>query len=472
MTAARRIIFGAAVALLSGCAAPEPLGDLPFESAPALSSSGMAALPDRWWTSFDDDDLDERIDRALAENFTLAAAWERIDEARAFARRAQADLRPRVNGTAFGEVRDGSDVVERTEVRLGLEASYEVDLWGRIESAVEAERLRAAATEADYRTAAITLSAEVALTWYRLVEARLQLALVHSQVETNAKVLDVLEKRFAVGQSGSADVLRQRQLVEATREQAIIVQARIDVLEHLLAVLEGRAPQGMASPPTAGLPPVPPPPATGLPADLLQRRPDVRSALRLLEASDEDLAAAVADQYPRIDLAGAITTSDPSGLFSSWLAALAGQLVAPLYDGGERRAEVERNVAIRRRRLAEYGQIVLDAFREVEDSIALEAQQVRRIGSLDRQLTLARSTSQQLRSQYMNGAADYIDVLAALREEQRLERDVLAAQLEQLTFRIGLYRALAGGFETPRDASEVNPNRDGGEDESGGDARG
>lgn len=437
--------------VLSGCATPEPRQALPEQAAPAFSGGGAAELTDRWWTAFGDEALDERVERALSGNFSLVEAWERLNEANAVVRRERADRYPRLDGTASGALREGSDVDQESQVALGLEASYELDLWGRIRSTVEAERLRAEATGADYHTAAITLSAAVVLTWYQLAEAHQQLELIASQLQTNETVLAVLEKRFAVGQSGSADVLRQRQLLEATREQAIVAQAGVEVFEHLLAVLEGRAPQEATEMVVSRLPRVPEAPSTGLPADLIQRRPDVLGAYLLLEASDKEVAAAVSDQYPRIDLAAALSTTaqSPSGLFESWLASIAGQIVAPLYDAGQRKAEVERAVAFRRQRLAAYGQTVLEAFREVEDALTLERYQVQRIRSLEDQLRLAESTYRQLRSQYLNGAADFIDVLIALNQQQALERDLLTAELDRVAFRISLYRALAGGFETP-----------------------
>lgn len=451
-------------ALISGCATSTPRSApdaLPFQPAPALSTGGSNIMPIRWWTALDDDALNGRIDRALAENFSLDEAWQRLREARAVARQAGAERAVTLNAVGDASISDGSDVDERTQLGLGLEASYELDLWGRIESAAEAERLRAAATAAEYQTAAISLSAEVALTWYELAAAQLQLELIESQLETNETVLDVLERRFAVGQSGSADVLRQRQLVEATREQVTIARARIDVLDHQLAVLEGRPPQQqpmrMSTP---QLPAIPDTPATGMPADLLRRRPDVRSAFLQLRAADEDLAVAVSDQYPRIDLAASLSTvaENPSGLFDHWLASLAAQVTAPLLDGGQRRAEVERAEAVRRRQLAAYGQTVLQAFRDVEDALTQEAEQADRIRSLERQRSLAVTTYQQLRLQYLNGAADFIDVLTALREQQAIERTLLTARLNRVAFRIALYRALAGGFETPHEQRGNRPN--------------
>jgi len=472
-----RSLSALVAAVLCACASPEARGPLPLRSVPPFAASGEAPLSERWWSAFGDEELDGRVELALSDNFSLAVAWERMREATAVARAARSDLYPQLDGVGFADRREASDGEDTTQVGLGLEASWEIDLWGRIRSLAAASRLRAAATAEDYRTAAISLSAEVALTWYSLSEARLQAELIASQLETNRTVTRVLENRFAVGQSGAADVLRQRQLVEATREQSIVALSRVEVLEHLLAVLEGRPPQGEASFATSPLPRVPPSPATGLPADLLERRPDVRGALLRLEAADADVAAAVRDRYPRIDLAASLTTlaERPADLFEDWLATLAGSVVGPITDGGARRAEVERSVAARRRLLADYGQTVLGAFQEVEDALAQEAYQVRRITSLETQLGLARSTYAQLRLQYLNGAADYIDILTALREQQRLERSLLSARLDRIVLRIALHRALAGSFRTPNDGppKDADPeDADPGDADPGDTARG
>ncbi len=264
-------------------------------------------------------------------------------------------------------------------------------------------------------------------------------------------MLEILQKRFAAGQLRSADILRQRQLIEANREQAVVVQSRLALLENRLAVLEGRPPQQKRTLPEGVLPDLAATPRVGLPAALLQRRPDVQEALLILQSADRDLASAVSDQFPRLNITASITTAaeNPAGLFREWLASMAGQLTAPLFDAGQRKAEVERNEAIRRQRLAEYGQVVLNAFREVEDTLARERFQLQRLERLEKQLELAKETNQQLRTQYLNGVTDYIAVLTAIREQQQLERDVLNARLARIEIRIALHRALAGGFKLP-----------------------
>jgi NodT family efflux transporter outer membrane factor (OMF) lipoprotein len=366
--------------------------------------------------------------------------------------REASDLYPDLDGSVeAGASQPEPDEPER--VRLGLAAGYEVDLWGRISSRVEAERYRARASYADYQAAALSLSAEVARTWYQLIEARSQLALLTDQVETNEKVLRLLRTRFGSGQIRAVDILRQQQLVESTRERRLAAQSRVRVVEHLLAVLLGRAPQAGVELDRAELPELPPLPDTGLPAQLVQRRPDVRRAHDLLRAADRDLAAAISRQYPRLSLTASLSTAgeDASDLFDDWARSFAGNLVAPLLDGGERRADVERAQALREQRLYEYGQATLTAFREVEDALIRERKQLRQLESLRQQVGLASRTYEQLQIEYFNGLADYIDVLTALTDQQQLRRDLIAARLELLDIRIGLYRALAGGFRTDRE---------------------
>lgn len=470
---ARRSTARAAAGLLAtlalaGCAVGRGSVDLPLRDVEPFRGDGRAEVPDRWWTAFGDAALDREVARALGDNFSLLVAWERLREAEAIARRTRADRRPDLDAVAGGSyVDDGFTGDDGAAVDAGLEASWEIDLWGRIGALAEADALRVSASLEDYRTAALSLSAEVATTWYRLAEARMQQEVLDEQIETNETVLELLRVRFGAGQIRSADVLRQQALVEATRAQRIDNLARIAVLRHRLAILQGRPPQEASDEFGALLAGLPPLPETGLPADLVRRRPDVRAARLRVQAADRETAAALLARYPRLTLSGSVATSDAGArqLFSDWITGLAAGLVAPLIDGGERRAEVERARAVARQRLAEYGDVVLASFREVEDALASERHQRKKLDNLDARVDLARKTYQQLRVQYLNGVVDYLGVLDALTAEQELVRDRLAARLELLEFRIALYRALAGGFETARETERAErASRDEGHD--------
>jgi len=302
---------------------------------------------------------------------------------------------------------------------------------------------------ADYQAAAISLSGEIASTWFRLVEQRAQSELARDQLKTNQDVLRLIETRFATGLSGSADVLRQRQLVSSSRERLYNIEAERRTLEHQLAVLLGQSPGQAELPARNSLPELPPLPDTGIPAGLVQQRPDIRRAWQLVAASDKDLAAAISNRFPRFSIEASVTSqsADAGELFDNWLATLAGNLVMPLIDGGQRQAEVRRSRSVMEQRFQEYGQAVLTAIQEVEDALTREQQQVRRLEQLEQQIRFADATYRQLRTQYLNGIVSYIEVLSALQDRQDLRRTRLTARQQLLGYRVALYRALAGSPE-------------------------
>ncbi len=440
-----------------GCASQTETTAPPVEAPERFSDSGAPEVPDRWWTAFENEQLNALVDSATASNFPLKTAWQRLQAAQAVVDRASSDLFPDFDAFGQGDVRRAQGADETTEtLQLGLDAAYEVDLWGRIGATVEAERFRARATRAEYQTAALSLSAEVVRTWYQLAEARSQLRLVNEQIETNETVLELLQNRFETGQIRSVDLLRQRQLVRSTREQRSVVESRAQVLEHRLAVLLGRSPQAGVEAQPDTLPTLPPLPDTGVPMDLIQRRPDVQQDLYRLQAADRELAAAISNQYPRLTLSVSASSAadNAASLFQEWAYSFAGNLLAPIFRGGELRAEVDRSESVKQQRLYEYAQTTLTAFREVEDALVRERKQREQIRQIEEQVELGQQAYEQLRVQYLNGTTDYLDVLTALDDLQQLRRDLLSARLILVEDRIALYQALAGSFRTSRERNE------------------
>jgi NodT family efflux transporter outer membrane factor (OMF) lipoprotein len=450
-------ILGFSALFLFSCATQQKNAPLPVDAPQTFSNSGSSEVPDRWWTTFENDKLNTAVDTALQSNFNLKTAWQRLRASQAVVDRQSSALFPDLEATAGAETsRDSdteSDFDDAESLSLALSSVYEVDLWGRIRSAVDAEQFRAQASLADYHTAGLSLSAEITRTWYQVAEALNQVQLVDEQIKTNEKVLNLLVNRYGGGQIRVVDILRQKQLLESTREQKLIAESRAQVLENRLAVLVGRPPQDGVSSGPEHLPDLPSLPKTGVPMDLVRRRPDVRSSFNLLQAADRDMASAVSNQYPRLTISASATTSadNAGGLFEDWAMSLAGNLLAPIFRGGELSAEVDRTEAVKRQQLYQYGQTVLVAFREVEDALVQEQKQKQQVQRINQQLKLATEAYEQLRFQYFNGAANYLEVLTALDEVQQLRRDQLSARLTTVEFRIALYRALAGSFETERE---------------------
>ena len=469
------LVCAAGLLVLAGCS-PQPAPvDTRAELPESFSRSGEAPRPDAWWQAFDDPALTGLIERALRDRPSLRETWARLAQAQATAGRTAADRWPSLSGNAdasrqqTGELRDNDsggqtgsgggvpaadNVTE--DVSLGLSASYELDLWGRIDARADAARLDARATRQQLEAAALSLSGEVADTWYQLLAQRARLDLLQRQLETNRTVERVVEVRVLQGQAGLADLLRQRELIQQTQEQIAAAEGEVRLLENELSVLLGRAPRRGELPDGRSLPDGPALPRTGVPADLIARRPDVQEALLRVQAADKRVAAAIAERFPRIDLTASLTTAAaaPADLFTSWTSNLAAQLSVPLIDAGQRKAEVDRTEAVVAERLARFEDTALTALREVEDALTRIEQQDRQVDRLNRQVQLARQAVQRLRSRYVNADVDYLDVLDALTRVQDLERQLIDARRQRLAARVGLARALAGDIDPPRPAGE------------------
>lgn len=451
----RALLLVIVVTLLAGCSTINHELKTPLALPVQFSESGSSPLPDRWWLSFEDTVLSGLIDQALANNFSLKTAWDRLNQAEAEARSAGADLFPSLEanaGSTWNRYREDGQTSNSHEYSLGLSASYELDLWGRIRSSRDAAVFDMQASEQDLQTAALTLSAEVAGTWYQLVEQYGQLNMLDTQIVTNEKVLELVTLQFRTGQVGIADMLQQRQLVESNRGEKAQALAQAKVLEHQLAILLGAPPQQTLAPRVAALINLPPMPQSGLPTELIQHRPDIRSAYLNVQAADSDLAAAIANRFPRLSLSAEVDTSveHTRALFDNWLATLAANLVAPVIDGGLRKAEVDRTRAVASEALHTYGQIILDALGEVEDALIQEQRQREFIASIDRQLTLAGQVVERVRDRYLQGTVDYQRVLDALLSQQELQRSLLTAKQDLVQYRIDLCRALGTGWTLDR----------------------
>jgi NodT family efflux transporter outer membrane factor (OMF) lipoprotein len=438
------------------CATRAPDVPVQFNVPASFSRTGEDTAPEAWWEAFGDAALNDWMREALDGNLNLRASWDRLAQAEAMAARQGAGLRPTLDANAAAgrtrtEPDGGGRNIYKNEFSVGLVASYEIDMWGRVRSARDAAALDVDASAELIRATAITLAAEIATTWIQRTEQAGQVALLEQQLETNERILSLLRQRFRSGRSSAVDVLQQEQLVEARRGDLATAKSRLEVLEHQLAVLAGR-PVNAPLPETGLLPSLPPVPEAGVPADLLQRRPDVLRAFYQVMAADQRVSAAIADRFPRLSITARASTTAPDvdDLFSNWLSSLAANLVGPIIDGGSLRAETARSRAALSESIHLYGQAVLTALAEVEDALAQERRQQELLESLVRQLELANQVTGRVRDRYLSGGEDFLRILTADLTQQNLERNVLTARRQLIEFRIGLYRALSGGFPLER----------------------
>jgi len=274
------------------------------------------------------------------------------------------------------------------------------------------------------------------------------------QIQTFETHMELVKKKFHQGISPAIDMFQQDQVLESYRALRIQAESEIGILKTSLALLLGRTPDRISFPPmcqsTTQLPQLPPLPNTGLPAELIQKRPDIRAAYLRLQSSDKYLAAAIASQYPQVNFTLEIdsTGSSIKNIFSNWLTkSLTAGLWLPLFEGSKWKAEAEIQQNVVAEQLHLYSQTLLNALKEVEDALFMEQQQQRHITSIDKQLSLLQNATTEAEKSYRIGAIDFDRFLDILMSEQSLAIDQLQAQGDLIDYRIHLYRALGSSFE-------------------------
>lgn len=486
---------------------PEPRDQKAFfPEAYTLYDAG-APVPECWWTSFNSEELNQLIEAALAGNLSLQQMNSRLLQAEQLARKAgagrfpelsitgetsvsrrhmQADLaasdlevlnkrlaalgtllNPDVQGGGESSFSSGLRSLQSrlqaaqtlTEASppssvttvshsysFGLASSYEVDLWGRVRSQHQAALLELESSREDVYGAMLSLSGTVARQWLTVAANRQVLNLVNEQHTLNETTLNLIKFRFARGLATALDVYQQRQVTAQTASLVPTLEESLDAALLELAVLMGKAPRNTPAIKTDVLPEVGPLPEAGLPADLLANRPDVRATGLRLQAADWYVSAARADRMPGIRLsAGASYNAEEwTTIFDNWLARLAGSLTGPLFDGGRRKAEVERTRAVVEERLAAYQLSILESVLEVELAMMREEKQAEYVELLKQEQKAIKDTYEQAMQRYLNGVIDYLPVLTAMTQLQAVERRIVQAEFVRLQYRLQICLALGG----------------------------
>lgn len=410
-----------------------------------------APAPDRWWEGFDSEELNHLVAETLRSSPTLRIGLARLEQSRALAIKAGADRVPDLTlGAGASETRRSVNDQTTTDKSrsLSLASTYEIDFWGRVKAEQRTALLELEASQEDLYTAAITLTSEITLKWLETISVRRQLALLDQQLETNRTILELLNQRYLKGFATALDIYQQRQIVAETAAAIPLLEANLQTLNHEITVLTGKPPRTDLGLSEEKFPEIGELPTIGIPADLLSRRPDIRSAGFELRAAEDQVAAARAGRLPEIKLSASAGYNAESfaDLFDNWFATLAANLTWPLFNSGALDAEITRQEKIVDERLAIYEQTVLDAIREVEDALIREQKQTQYILALDEQLTIARDSFREAQQRYRKGLIDYLPALSALISAQRFERTVVQARLERLNQRVKLHRALGGGW--------------------------
>jgi multidrug efflux system outer membrane protein len=458
-------------------APPHDLQDIDLETPEAWQQEdGPSQAPppeEAWWWTFDDARLAEIVEHTLEANHDLQAAVARIDQAVAAARIVSADLKPTVgvglNGSRSRQNFVGlpipgnsSGILNTTTTRYGvsLDVAWEADLWGRLRAKSRAALMDVEAITDDVEFARQSLAAQAAKAWFVVVEARQQVELAAGTVASRVESRNQVSARYRMGLRPPLELRLAESTLADARALEALRRSQLNGSVRQLEILMGLYPAGtfLAADDGVTLPPPPPSIPAGLPADLLQRRPDLRAAASRVLAADQRTLSAKKALYPRLTLtaSGGTVTQQLQDLvqgdFKVW--SLLGGLTQPLFQGGRLRAGIRQADAVGDENLELYASSVLRAFAEVEITLAdegwLQDQETALAGSAD-QLAAAQRLAL---DRYSNGVGDYLTVLESQSREFLARSALLAVRRQRLTNRVDLYLALGGGFGQTTDVND------------------
>lgn len=421
------------------------------------STAGYAATASQnWLADFDDPVLSTLVDDAMGGNFDLRAAAARVDAARGRANIDAADLYPqlsaRLDASRTKRNSTGNFAIRSAVTNnfgIGLNSSWEADIWGKLRNQARAGLIDSEATAADYNAARLSLAANIAQAWFNAVEAKLQVELAALTVRSYRNNLATIETGFRNGISDALEVRLARANVAGAEGRWEARKVLLDETVRTLEVLLGRYPSfslELADKLPVINRDVPP----GLPSELLERRPDVRAAELRFVATDERVKQARKNLLPSISLTvnGGTSTDEfrkmLDGDFLVWN--IASNLATPIFQGGRLRAQVDVSLAEQAGALADYAQIALQAFQEVESALTAERLLVEQEIALQTAATESVEAEQLATEQYRAGLVDIITLLDTQRRSFDAQSALIETSNQRLQNRVGLYLALGGSF--------------------------
>ena len=440
--------------LLAGCSLATPVPQTGLQPLAQWNQAADSSVwPEaRWWSQYDTPQLSRLMAQARVGNLDLASAATRLLQADAQLRQTGATLLPSVDGSASGRRGGNSgDGNVSSGFNASLNASYEIDFWGRNRAAVEAAAANLNASRYDLEALAITTDASVARSWFQLVENQARLQLARDNLAAAEQVLNIVEARYRFGADDSLAVSQQRALVAQLRASLPALEQQTLQLRNSLALLLGQGPDFVPGALPAMTDITVPEPGAGLPSELLNRRPDIRASEQRLLAANASLTAARAALYPSIQLTGSYgaQSSALSDLVSNPLNpwSLAAGLTQPIFDGGRLRAQVEISEASQQEALIGYQRAILDALIDADTALGA-LQQARRQYQLQQAATAESELAFELaQARYKAGAIDLQNLLDTQRSYFQSQDSLVQQRAAWLLATVDLYRALGGGWQ-------------------------
>jgi outer membrane protein, multidrug efflux system len=437
-------------------------GEGPWQTAAPKDAIPKGA----WWQIFHDAELDRLEHELLQANQSLAAAQDRLSQARAQARIASAGYFPTLSADPSAQRQEassnrafaGSPPFTQSNFTVPFSVNYELDLFGRVRRNLEAANASLQGSAADLENVRLVLTAELAADYFNLRELDREAGVVRQSVEIQQKGLDLVNHRHEGGVASGLEVAQQAALLDSTATQLQLVLQQRAQFEHAIAVLTGKSASAfnLAEAPFDAIPPAIP---TGVPSEILERRPDIATSERQMEFENAQVGLAMTAFYPHITLGGgggyesrdiATLISAPSAMWS-----LGGDLFQPILNGGRNRANLALNRAAYDESVANYRESVLVAFQQVEDGLSGLALLNQAAKTQQAAVADSRRALDIANSRYVGGVTTYLDVITA--QSALLNNERLATQLlgQQMVTSVFLVKALGGSW----DASEIQRER-------------
>ncbi len=429
----------------------------------------------RWWTLYQDPRLDALQAQVEVSNQNIRIAEAQFRQARALVQQARAGYYPNLGASAaesrtqissgqfnqnrrsfhFGPFRFKAPAIEVkpvTNYSVGLNTSWEIDVWGRVRRQVEANAASAQASAADLAAMRLSMQAELAQNYFTLRINDTLSKLLNETLAAYDRSLKLTRNQYASGIASKADVIQAETQYKTTQAQKIDIDRQRAQLEHAIAVLIGKPPAAFSLPPMPladqSMPAIP----RSLPSDLLERRPDIASAERQMAANNAQIGVAKAAYFPNLSLtaSGGYQNSSVTDLFTLpnrfW--SIGPQLTQTLFDGGLRRAQTEQARATYDASVANYRQTVLSAFQDVEDNLA-DLRVLEQEAQVQAEaVTLAKQSQRLATNQYQAGIVSYLNVVSAQTIALENQRTATSLLGQRLSASVQLIRALGGGWST------------------------
>jgi len=450
-----------ATTLLAGCSLVPDYATPTVESPGAYANAQQASLSpaslaeanltDRWWTAFGSAELDRLMATARANNYEIRAALKRIEQARAQVRGAEAGLYPTLDASGSAGRSGQVDQADGNSYRGNLQVGYELDLWGRVAAGITGSEAGAQATALDAVALDLVLQGDVATTYFTYLALAERLRVAQTNLAIARDTLGLIQVQAAAGAVSGLELAQQRQQVASISAQIPDLEGQRRQAVNALALLSGTTTGAFGEPggtlEALTLPILQP----GLPSDLLRRRPDLRGAEADLVAANADIGVARTAFLPSISLTaeGGIASAMLDAVLrpESLLYSLAASLVAPIFDGGARQADLDSARARYEELVFAYQQAALTAFREVEDALVDQETQALREAALIESERQARQAYDLAALQYREGAIDLLTLLDAQRTLLSAQDTLVQVRLARLAAAVALAKALGGGWQ-------------------------